>query len=52
MSAAVARHASVASRVAMAPADLAITLFETPRRHRGIRSRPGDEAALTATTAV
>lgn len=36
----------------LAPADLAITLFETPRHHRGIRGRPGDEAGLTATIAV
>jgi phenylpyruvate tautomerase PptA (4-oxalocrotonate tautomerase family) len=31
----------------IAPHDLEITIFETPRHNWGIRGQPGDQAALT-----
>lgn len=38
--------ASLADRLALAPGDIEITLFETPRSHWGIRGRTGDRLML------
>ncbi|MGI9506924.1 MAG: tautomerase family protein [Geminicoccaceae bacterium] len=37
----------IADEIGIAPIDLEITLFETPRSHWGIRGRTGDELVLT-----
>ncbi|NJO38309.1 MAG: tautomerase family protein [Rhizobiales bacterium] len=39
--------ARIQDQVGIAPDDLEITLFETPRRHWGIRGKVGDELVLT-----
>lgn len=36
----------IADEVGLAPADLEITLFETPRSHWGLRGKIGDELSL------
>jgi phenylpyruvate tautomerase PptA (4-oxalocrotonate tautomerase family) len=41
-----------AAELDLAPADLEIMLFETPRHNWGIRGLPGDEVGLTYTVAV
>lgn len=38
--------ATLASAVGLAPQDLEITLYETPKANWGIRGQPGDELAL------
>ena len=37
----------IADDLGLAPADVEITLFETPKSHWGIRGKIGDELALT-----
>lgn len=39
--------ARISDEIGIAPIDLEITLFETPRSHWGIRGKTGDELVLT-----
>lgn len=42
-----ALYANIGEACGLAPADVEITIFETPRANWGIRGVPGDELALT-----
>lgn len=43
---------NIKDQVGIAPQDVEITLFETPKHHWGIRGVPGDELALNYTVEV